>query len=293
MKNIKTTLILLTITIFLSQCSGGEKFIYGDTTTTPDPDTNAIETADDTTSEDEIVPDVDINISDPTDDTTVTSTVTETATETATETVTVTTTETETGTDTATATETTTGTETGTETETGTDTTIVDTDADTIADDVDNCPTIANTNQKDSEGLGEGDLCNYDFDADGDGLAVAIDPSDSVVNNWAYVSLDGKAAYVKDSKYTYKFVAGKLFTGGLGATTFGTNSPNGGSGASGPTLNLIIVKGVVDKTQAAATEMGACPSDDYESNTDYGICITSKTISLRTMTGLNIGIPNK
>ncbi len=58
-----------------------------------------------------------------------------------------------------------------------------DTDGDGVADDIDNCPSIANSNQDDLNGDGEGDAC--DSDIDGDGVenasdAFPRDPNESV-----------------------------------------------------------------------------------------------------------------
>ncbi len=46
---------------------------------------------------------------------------------------------------------------------------IVDTDGDTVLDPVDNCPTVANTGQADSDGDGQGDAC--------DSFSVSIAPA--------------------------------------------------------------------------------------------------------------------
>ena len=46
---------------------------------------------------------------------------------------------------------------------------IVDTDGDGILDNIDNCPTIANSNQLDTDGDGMGDACDTCTDADADG----------------------------------------------------------------------------------------------------------------------------
>ena len=45
--------------------------------------------------------------------------------------------------------------------------TSMDTDGDGIADNIDNCPTVANTNQLDTDGDGIGDACDQDDDNDG------------------------------------------------------------------------------------------------------------------------------
>lgn len=59
-----------------------------------------------------------------------------------------------------------------------------DTDGDTVPDTADNCPAVANTNQRDHDGDGHGDACDHcphlasatDPDGDGDGVGDACDP---------------------------------------------------------------------------------------------------------------------
>ena len=50
---------------------------------------------------------------------------------------------------------------------------VSDTDDDGIADDIDNCPTVTNADQQDTDGDGVGNAC--DPDIDGDGIANAAD----------------------------------------------------------------------------------------------------------------------
>jgi len=56
----------------------------------------------------------------------------------------------------------------------------VDTDGDGVSDAADNCPTIVNPDQLDTDGDGEGDVC--DTDDDGDGVLDAVDNCPLVAN---------------------------------------------------------------------------------------------------------------
>jgi hypothetical protein len=60
------------------------------------------------------------------------------------------------------------------------DTVIADTDGDGITDSDDNCPSVANTNQADSDGDNIGDVC--DSDSDNDGIADGSDNCPDTAN---------------------------------------------------------------------------------------------------------------
>lgn len=56
---------------------------------------------------------------------------------------------------------------------------IVDTDLDDVADDLDNCPTVPNRDQLDTDGNSLGDACELTADRDGDGIPFSLDDDDS------------------------------------------------------------------------------------------------------------------
>src|SRR5438067_1003993 len=66
-----------------------------------------------------------------------------------------------------------------------------DLDGDGVANDVDNCPTIANADQRDFDADGIGDVCDHcphlasatDPDADGDGVGDACDPRPGIAGD--------------------------------------------------------------------------------------------------------------
>src|SRR5262249_14477696 len=57
-----------------------------------------------------------------------------------------------------------------------------DSDGDGIPDSIDNCPSISNPDQKDTDGNGVGDACNDAEDRDGDEFADSLDNCPSVLN---------------------------------------------------------------------------------------------------------------
>ncbi|MBL7805281.1 MAG: thrombospondin type 3 repeat-containing protein [Saprospiraceae bacterium] len=78
-----------------------------------------------------------------------------------------------------------------------------DSDSDGITDDLDNCPFLANPNQENNDGDGEGDLC--DPDDDNDGIEDTNDDCPFVFNdqNNAVLSLDGIDDYVSNPPGVY------------------------------------------------------------------------------------------
>lgn len=62
-----------------------------------------------------------------------------------------------------------------------------DADGDGILDDVDNCPNVANTDQLDTDGDGNGDTCDTDDDGDGFDDSCDLDP---LVNNFVIIPLN-------------------------------------------------------------------------------------------------------
>jgi len=78
---------------------------------------------------------------------------------------------------------------------------LTDTDTDGIPDAGDNCPTVANPDQADSNGNGIGDACDPQLDSDGDGLpdyyerAHGFDPHDP---NDALADADGDGVSNRD-----------------------------------------------------------------------------------------------
>ncbi|MFT4729012.1 MAG: cytochrome c5 [Granulosicoccus sp.] len=56
---------------------------------------------------------------------------------------------------------------------------IVDIDLDDVADDLDNCPTVPNRDQLNSDGNSLGDACEPTADRDGDGIPFSLDDDDS------------------------------------------------------------------------------------------------------------------
>jgi len=71
----------------------------------------------------------------------------------------------------------------------GTNPLLADTDSDTIKDNVDNCPTVANQNQLDTDGDKKGDAC--DTDDDNDGVLDVNDAFPLNKNEWADSDQDG------------------------------------------------------------------------------------------------------
>ncbi len=69
---------------------------------------------------------------------------------------------------------------------------VLDGDSDGVDDNSDNCPTVANPDQDDTDGNGTGDACDAS-DIDGDGLLDSIDPQPFVYNS----PLDNDTAFVR------------------------------------------------------------------------------------------------
>ena len=118
-----------------------------------------------------------------------------------------------------------------------------DTDGDTVADSADNCPTVANTNQRNHDADPKGDACDRcphlpsttDPDGDGDGVGDACDPR---------VGTAGDSIALFEGFYDATAIAGWIEAGngtwtvGNGVLTQSVTTVAGTNRTIGPNLNL-------------------------------------------------------
>jgi hypothetical protein len=158
--------------------------------------------------------------------------------------------------------------------------TTTDTDGDGVADTTDNCPTVANTNQRDHDGDLHGDVCDRcphlastpDPDGDSDGVGDACDPrpstaGDSIalfegfydtnsIANWnengngTWIISNGVLSQTSSSTSTTTHTLAPPGTFGRAAITAGVRVIALGSGSMGFETPAISVATGVDNNQA-------------------------------------------
>jgi hypothetical protein len=123
---------------------------------------------------------------------------------------------------------------------------VADGDSDGVADAADNCPTVANPDQTDSNGNGLGDACDgvSPTDTDGDGVPNATDNCPTIANpDQADVDNDGQGD-VCDSSQTGCRSTAVVVNG----TRFGAGTHSLASGSSIATLGAVQVQTGADVT---------------------------------------------
>ena len=102
--------------------------------------------------------------------------------------------------------------------------TSVDTDNDGVQDSVDNCPTVANADQKNSDSDNLGDACDTDDDNDDILDTNDVDPLDASIGS----CVDSDNTYVNGLNANSKLIAGNVigFTGGSKVTLYDACTTN-------------------------------------------------------------------
>ncbi|NVB80427.1 MAG: hypothetical protein HOV81_18690 [Kofleriaceae bacterium] len=132
-----------------------------------------------------------------------------------------------------------------------------DTDNDTIPDTTDNCPTVANTNQRDHDGDNHGDACDRcphlasatDPDGDGDGVGDACDPRPTTAGD-SIVLFEG--FYDATSIANWTAGGGGLWSVANGVLTQSSSATSGDNTLSPP----ITVTRAAVTTSAKAIALG-------------------------------------
>ena len=101
---------------------------------------------------------------------------------------------------------------------------MIDTDGDLYFDDIDNCPTVANADQKNSDSDNLGDACDTDDDNDDILDTNDVDPLDASIGS----CVDSDNTYVNGLNANSKLIAGNVigFTGGSKVTLYDACTTN-------------------------------------------------------------------
>ena len=179
---------------------------------------------------------------------------------------------------------------------------IVDTDGDTVLDPVDNCPTVANTGQADSDGDGQGDAC--------DSFSVSIAPASIARGATATVSAtitNHSTTAVLDS-VTFDPPAGlgddvvksglNLAPGATGTTTFAVTAActaTGGTwGATSSGLPLVGGAGSTTATGNCGVAFGTPPASARTGQKITGTAFTPSgpDVTVRVLDGAGNAVAN-
>ena len=179
---------------------------------------------------------------------------------------------------------------------------IVDSDGDTVLDPVDNCPTVANTGQADSDGDGQGDAC--------DSFSVSITPASIARGATATVSAtitNHSTTAVLDS-VTFDPPAGfggdvvksglNIAPGGTGTTTFAVTAActatGGAWGATSSGLPLVGGAGSTTATGDCSVAFGTPPAAARTGQTITGTAFTPSgpAVTVRVLDGAGNAVAN-